>query len=138
MSVAAIERRTSGRFLRFAAAGVVAAGVDMAAVELAVRVLGLDLYSARVLSYLAAATAAWWLNRRISFNDRLSSNRLAEWARYLAANLLGGLINYGVYAVLVTFVPVFAAYPFMAVAIGSLAGLVANFAMSQRFVFVGR
>jgi putative flippase GtrA len=127
-----------GRFLRFAAVGVVAAGVDMAAVELAVRLLGLDLYSARVLSYLCAATAAWWLNRRIAFADRSSNNRLAEWARYLAANLLGGLINYGVYAVLVTALPVFAAHPFLAVGVGSLAGMMANFAMSQRFVFVGR
>lgn len=138
MSIAAAHPRMSGRFLRFAAVGVVAAGVDMAAVELAVRMLGLDLYSARVLSYLCAATAAWWLNRRIAFADRSSSNRLAEWARYLAANLLGGLINYGVYAVLVTVLPVFAAHPFLAVAVGSLAGMMANFAMSQRFVFVGR
>lgn len=138
MSVSAVDPRMSGRFIRFAAVGVIAAGVDMAAVELAVRVLGLDLYSARLFSYLAAATSAWWLNRSIAFADRSSSNRLAEWARYLAANLLGGVINYGVYALLVTALPLFAAHPFLAVAVGSLAGMVANFAMSQRFVFVGR
>jgi putative flippase GtrA len=137
MSAEPLSHPVAGRFIRFAITGVVAAGVDMAVLTLCVRWIGLDLYSARVASYLAAATTAWWINRRISFADRSSSNRAREWLRYLAANLLGGIINYAVYAVLVSASAVFAQHPLLAVAAGSLSGLLSNFAMSQRYVFVG-
>lgn len=122
------------RIARFGVAGVFAAGVDMAVLQGAVA-LGLDLYSGRVASYLAAATAAWILNRQIAFADRKSDALLPEWLRYLAANSLGGLVNYAVYAALVTVSALFATYPFLAVAAGSLSGLLVNFNMSQQFVF---
>lgn len=132
------SRPIARRFVRFTVTGVVAAGVDMAVLTLFVRWIEFDLYSARVASYLAAATTAWWMNRRTSFADRSSSNRALEWLRYLAANLLGGTINYAVYAALVSASALFAQHPFLAVAAGSLSGLLSNFAMSQRYVFVGR
>ena len=60
---------------RFAVVGVIAAAVDMAVVEAMIRFAGADPYSARVVSYLAAATAAWAMNRHFTFrkSDRNSA-----------------------------------------------------------------
>jgi putative flippase GtrA len=90
-------------------------------------------YLGRVVSYLAAGSAGWWLNRRFTFASRGARQR--EWLRYLTANLAGGTANYAVYAALVAWVPLCRAHPTIAVAAGSLAGLVFNFTMSRRFVF---
>lgn len=125
----------AGRLARFALVGGVACLVDMAVVQV-LFAAGFGLYASRVVSYLCAATVAWWLNRRFTFVHRRSASMVREWARYLAANLWGGLLNYGVYALLVANSLVFRSYPFLAVAVGSLAGLAVNFAMSSRFVFV--
>ena len=122
------------RFVRFALVGAFAGLVDMAIVQV-LFVAGSGLYASRVVSYLCAATFAWWFNRRFTFAGRRSPSLLQEWARYLAANLWGGVLNYAIYALLVSSVDVFARYPFLAVAVGSAAGLAMNFAMSSRFVF---
>ena len=121
--------------LRFAAVGAAAALVDMAVVELVTRVLGADPYSARLLSYLAAATTAWALNRRYTFAQADRSRALLQWLRYLGTNAVGGAVNYAVYAALVASLPLFHRYPFMAVAFGSLAGMGFNYLASQRWVF---
>lgn len=126
---------TTDRFLRFCLVGAIAAIVDMAVVEAMIRVAGFDPYSARIASYLAAATTAWALNRRITFTDCDTGSPLAQWARYLGTNLAGALINYAVYALLVSGVVGWHVPAFVAVAIGSLAGLAINFAASSRFVF---
>lgn len=123
-----------GRFVRFAMVGAFAGLVDMAVVEGLVGAGG-GLYASRIVSYLCAATFAWWFNRRFTFAARHSPFLFQEWLRYLAANFWGGILNYAVYAVLVSSVDVFARSPFLAVAVGSAAGLALNFAMSSRFVF---
>ncbi len=123
-----------GRFVRFALVGGFAGLVDMAVVQI-LFAAGSGLYASRVASYFCAATFAWWFNRRFTFSGRRSQSLFQEWARYLAANFWGGLLNYAIYALLVSSVEVFAHYPFLAVAVGSAAGLAMNFAMSSRFVF---
>ena len=55
-------------------------------------------YVARVLSFLAAATATWALNRRYTFGARQSGVSLArEYLGYLLTMLGGAFVNYGVY-----------------------------------------
>lgn len=120
---------------RFAVVGVIAAAVDMAVVEAMIRFAGADPYSARVVSYLAAATAAWAMNRHFTFRKSDRSGAFEQWLRYLGSNLVGGLVNYAVYALLIATLPVFARYPFAAVAVGSLAGMAFNYTASRQFVF---
>jgi putative flippase GtrA len=55
--------------------------------------------------------------------------------RYLAANAIGGLANYATYALLVATVEPVRRWPVLAVAAGSVAGLLLNFFLSRRFVF---
>jgi putative flippase GtrA len=92
--------------------------------------VGLDIYVARLLSWLTAATATWWLNRTLTFKDR-SASLLRQWLMFLAANSGGGLINLGVSSALIAA----RLTPVAAVACGALAGLLWNFIASRRFVF---
>jgi len=122
-----------GRFVRFALVGTLGFGVDTG-VLYAGLTAGLTLYSGRVVSYLAAASFTWYVNRRMTFR---SSDReiLREWVRYLLANTVGGLVNFGTYAALVASLPAIARMPVLAVGAGSIAGLVFNFALSNTVVF---
>jgi putative flippase GtrA len=118
--------------------GVIGFLIDTAALFLAMRYLGAGHYTGRVLSYLLAATSTWALNRRFTFHSRRSPSRLREWAKFFSANAAGGLINYSVYALLVSASQTVAAWPILGVAAGSVAGLAVNFQLSRRVVFTGR
>lgn len=119
--------------MRFAGVGATTFFIDAGVLAAVLALAPGRFYVGRVVSYLVAASAGWWLNRRFTFASR--SARRREWLRYLAANLSGGLANYTVYAALITLSPLCRAHPVLAVAAGSLAGLVLNFAASRRFVF---
>jgi putative flippase GtrA len=115
--------------------GVVGLLVDMAALTLALRGVNLDLYSGRLFSYFVAATTTWALNRRFTFNSIDHGPAFVQWAKFLGANALGGMLNYGVYAAIVTFTALGAAWPVLGVAAGSVAGLALNFSVSKFWVF---
>ena len=120
------------QFLRFGVVGVIGFVVDTA-VLYAGLALGAGLYLGRAVSYVAAATTTWALNRAWTFRTRRAGPGVAaQWARFAALNLVGFAANYGTYAALVAFT---ATHPVLAVAAGSLAGMGFNFALSRRYVF---
>lgn len=125
----------SGRqFLRFGMVGVAGFAVD-ASVLAAALTIGAGVYGGRVLSYVAAASVTWALNRLWTFRDR-TSGRVGQWARFLAVNALGGAVNYGVYALMVLqHGSRSVAFAVFAAAVGSLCGLAFNFLLSRRLVF---
>lgn len=127
--------RTAFQFGKFGLVGVVGLVVDVLVVSLCVRVIELDVYSSRVVSYLCAATTTWALNRVFTFRDAARDGILRQWATFLAANAVGGLVNYGVYSGLVASTALFHAWPEAATAIGSLAGMFFNFFASKKLVF---
>lgn len=89
---------------------------------------------AQVVAFPAAATVAWWLNRVYTFGA--SGRKIShEWLHYLVANSLGWLLNNGVYFAAVYMSPPAARHPSLAVAAGSLAGMVSNFILSRQMVF---
>ncbi|MYZ47915.1 GtrA family protein [Propylenella binzhouense] len=118
------------RLLRFSVVGTGGFLVDVAVLQLCLS-LGLDPYSGRAVSFLAAVTFTWALNRAYTFDP--SGRPIAvEWVSFVAACSAGGAVNYAVYAVLVASL---AAPPGLAVAAGSLAGLAVNFLAARRIVF---
>jgi putative flippase GtrA len=127
-------RAASHEFLRFVMVGAAGFLVDAGALIFATAVLGLGLYSGRVFSYLCAATFTWICNRRFTFATT-ADPAVLQWLRFLGANAIGGAVNYGVYAAVVTFSAVGARYPVLGVAAGSAAGLILNFAVSKYWVF---
>ncbi|NMJ44025.1 GtrA family protein [Roseomonas sp. JC162] len=123
------------QFLRFGVVGVIGFVVDTA-VLYAGLALGAGLYLGRAVSYVAAATATWALNRAWTFRGRGTGGPIhRQWLLFVVVNLGGFVLNYGTYALLVTFVPTVAAHPVLGVAAGALAGMFANFALSRQIVF---
>ena len=130
------------RFLRFCVVGTVGFIVD--AGVLSVLLPFQDPYSARVLSYLVAASVTWILNRHYTFSDcdesvtgetKTFDNRLSQWFKYIVANGIGAGVNYAVYVVCLLSYDTFKTHPVLGVAVGSIAGLIFNFTASRNWVF---
>ncbi|WP_431125907.1 GtrA family protein [Variovorax paradoxus] len=122
------------QFLSFAVVGAIGFVVDVAVLYLMAPLLGW--YGARVLSFLAAATATWALNRRYTFR-RSEASVLREYLGYLVTMLGGAVVNYGAYVlVLHWFTGPWA--PAAGVALGSCAGLIVNFLSARYLVFRAR
>lgn len=128
------RRESTGQFLRFAVVGVLAFLVDASVLQAALA-LGLDPYSGRVASYLCAATAAWAMNRRYTFRVPGREGLAGEWLAYLAANAIGGLVNYGTYVLALWLSGAVRTWPVLGVAAGSVAGLAFNFVVNKYWVF---
>jgi len=123
------------QFLLFGAVGTAGFVVD-ATVLLALTATTLvGPLAGRVASYLCAATFTWALNRVITFPDRAGRASPAQWARFLGANTVGALANFGIYTWLILEHPLLPGQPVVAVAIGSLSGLAINFTLSRSLVF---
>jgi len=132
-----IHRLLRGQFLRFAVVGVVGLGVDLAVLHVLAPLLGW--HAGRVVSFLAAASATWWLNRRFTFARRARAHATArsigrEYARYIVSMLGGAAINYAIYALTLHLLDHPLA-PTLGVALGSLGGMFANFAAARYLVF---
>lgn len=121
------------QFFRFAVVGTIGFVID-AGVLLYVLSLDFDFYSARAISFLCAVTCTWLLNRVFTFCDR-NEDLVGQWARFASVNLVGGLINYGTYAVLVWQLALVQVWPVLGVAAGSISGMFFNFALSRWYVF---
>ena len=123
------------QFLRFCIAGVIGFLVDAGVVQLLVSGFDADPYGARVVSFLCALTATWLFNRRYTFAPRSDRGLLREWLHYAFAMLGGFVVNYGVYAAMVHWIPLVRAWLLIGVAAGSVGGLVVNYASSRWWVF---
>lgn len=122
-------------FLKFAIIGALGFVVDSLVLLFALHSLGLDPYSGRILSFLAAITFTWLGNRFFTFRDRRQASLFKEWLTFFLTNSLGGAINYVTYSLLVTFVPFIKTSPLWGVAAGSIVAMLFNYAASSRVVF---
>ena len=124
-----------GRFLKFGLVGAVGLAVDASVLTGLIEGFGLGPYSARLVSYFAAVTTTWALNRRFTFAVGDSGSRITEWGRFTLANSIGGVANYGVFAALVATSPFFYAHPVVGIVIGASVSWVFNYHASKRLVF---
>jgi putative flippase GtrA len=110
--------------------------VNSLALSAVLYLVHLDKYAAWFPAFLVAVTFTWWGNRTLTFRDAAASKGLVqEWGKFVVANSLGAAANFATYFVLIRFAPLPLGYPLVAIAGGTLVGLVFNFAASKRFVF---
>lgn len=123
------------RLFLFGVAGVLGFVVDVGVLYLLAPWLGW--YAARVLSFLAAATATWAFNRRFTFAVGRPASLWREYVSYVVAMLGGAAVNYAVYVLTLHTVqgPWAAA---LGVALGSLCGMVVNYLSARHLVFRSR
>lgn len=118
----------------FAVAGVAGFAVDAGVLQLIKPWWGL--YAGRGLSFTLAVLTTWALNRRLAFRGRASRLSLrSELSRYFLLMLVGGACNLVTYGGLVQSSELCQTYPVLAVAAGSLVGMVANYVSTRFGVF---
>ncbi len=127
-------------FIRFALVGAAGYVVDAGFLAFDTNVLKLNFEAGRACSIFVAMCCTWLGNRYLTFPERRArslSGAAQEWLKFVGANLVGAVVNYSVYAILVRY----AGHPFdnkfVAQACGVLAGLIFNFTLSKTLVFRG-
>ena len=108
--------------------------IDLA-LYLGLQALGLEHRLARVVSFWPSVTWNWWLNRRITFDERMRPAPARQWGRFVIASLLGLGINVGSYLLLTQYVGVFTREPLLAFLLGIVLGGASNFLMSTAYVY---
>jgi len=127
------------QFISFSIIGGIGFIVDTGLLYLLIYAVDIDLYLGRFFSYLCAVTITWVLNRAYTFQlDEQFVCRiglLRQWSRFVGCNALGAVINYTIYALLITFIGSFYTYPVFAIAVGTLFSVNVNFFLSKKYVF---
>lgn len=126
------------RFLRelllFASAGLLGFVADAGVLYLLIERLGP--YYSRAISFLCAVVTTWLFNRFLTFRRRNSGYSLwIEFMVYLGSMFTGGVLNLGVYGVLVYRLPLTLGFPLLALIAGTLSGMIVNFAVSRYILF---
>ncbi|MDO9237813.1 MAG: GtrA family protein [Aquabacterium sp.] len=116
----------------FVVSGCLALLVDMGVLHLCRPWMG-D-YVGRAASFLAAVIFTWLFNRNITFSGPKSGNLLTEFLTYLSSMMVGGAINYGVYALSLHSIDAVRAQPELGVVIGSLFSMVFNYLSTKRIL----
>jgi len=129
----ALDPATVVQFLKFGTVGTFGFLADTAVVYALRGSLGL--YAAGMVSYVLVASANWALNRVWTFRGLGSGPAHRQWVRFLVANSLGLVLNRGTYVALIATVPLCVKAPVLAVAAGSVAGMLVNFTLSRKMVF---
>jgi putative flippase GtrA len=121
--------------LAFGIVGTVGFLVDAGVVTLLFNVLGVDRYSARLLSFATAVTVTWALNRSWTFRGSRHGSVPREYGLYVLAQSGGAAINFALYVLCVTSIAAMAELPAAAVAIGALGGMAFNYLSARHLVF---
>lgn len=130
---------TRKQFLFFCVAGTLGFIVDVAVLYSLTGLLGW--YGARAVSFLAAATSTWMLNRSVTFRSATRTRRaqgasvLREFASYLVSASAGGALNYATYAGALHFSEGRSWAPLLGVMCGSIAGMAVNYISARFLVF---
>jgi len=96
----------------------------------------LGLYFGRAFSFSVSTILTWAINRTFTYVGRRSTLVLhKEFISYFLLMLIGGLVNYFVYAACIVFSVTAHEFPFIAVAFGCIAGMSINFFTSKYLVF---
>jgi putative flippase GtrA len=87
------SRREQKRFVKFAIVGTIGAGVDFLIFNLCLGALGLAPLLSQALSFLAAVSSNFMLNRYWTFKDSRSKQIGIQIGQYVLVNFVGLLIR---------------------------------------------
>jgi putative flippase GtrA len=130
-----IELSLQNQFIRFLIVGSVGFIIDTAVLYIGLYLIGFDRFTGRLFSYIIAATTTWYLHRKFTFSASDTSKPLRQWGHFLVANGIGGLINFGIYSLVVIYGKDHYLTPLIGIFLGSVAGLAFNFIISRTLVF---
>jgi putative flippase GtrA len=123
------------QFLRFCVAGGMGTLTHLVIFFLGADVAGLHEIPVSIGCFLIAATQNYLVNYHWSFREVTSGERvsLKKWALYIGSSLVGLAVNLTVMEMALTFFVL--PYKTIAQAVGTIAGMMINFAASKFIVF---
>jgi putative flippase GtrA len=125
--------------LSFGIVGSVGFAVDAGILTLLSSKIGVDIYLSRLGSFTVAVFVTWLLNRRWVFKvDAPTTTRAGEYFSYLTVQVIGALINLGIFSLSILYFSSLKTYPIVPLAFGSAGGMFFNFIGAQVWVFKAR
>jgi len=132
------QRRLTKSLGWFAASGAIGFLVDATILTLLMGMASLSPIAARAISFPAAVTVTWLVNRRHAFAGRGLDNLRLEYSGYLAIQLVGALLNFWVFVACLKAWPPLVELPVVALAAGAAVAFAFNFAASQATLYSSR
>lgn len=118
----------------FAIVGTIGFCVDTTILYLTKEYIGL--FYARVVSFTGSVFITWLLNRTVTFRKRPSTLSLkTEFMSYYCLMLLGGIVNYSTYSLMILILDYAYSHPVLGIAVGSVAGMFVNLIVAKRFLY---
>ena len=121
------------RFASYTTVGIVGFVVDAGILSGLVHVWEWPHYTARALSFAAAVTVTWALNRRWVFTRTEDATR--EYGAYFSVQAVGACINLGTYVLAILAYPPLARVPVLPFAAGAALGFAFNYYWTVRWVY---
>lgn len=90
---------------------------------------------ARVLSFLLAVLATWWLNRQYTFAGFGLQRSSFEAGAYIAIQVGGAVINFLVFGLCLRWLPQLVELPVLPLAAGAIVGFVFNFIVTRLLLY---
>jgi putative flippase GtrA len=128
-----VSPRPLRRFASFTTVGIVGFVVDAGILSALVHVWEWPHYAARALSFAAAVTVTWALNRRWVFVRTDDATR--EYGAYFGVQAIGACLNLGTYAAVILVFPSLARIPVLPLTAGAALGFVFNYSALARWVY---
>lgn len=122
------------RILSFGAIGGVGFVVNAGILQ-GLFMLGVPALYARFVSFPAAVTATWLLNRRYTFRDRPQLDGRSQYFLYVGGQIAGALINVAVFILTIHYRPETAGRPIIPMMVGSAIALIFNYSWANALVF---
>lgn len=121
-------------FFRFVLVGGIGFAIEAIVLTLISQHSALGPIWGRIISFPMAVISTWWLNRKFTFRSQNPPG--SEGIRYFGVQILGALTNTGIFILAVMAIPSLWSMPVVPLAFGSLGGLIVNFTLAAKVVFV--
>ena len=135
MSDAIASKHTSREVMSYLAVGGIGFLIEAVILTALTQFAAWSPWLARVPSFIAAVLATWALNRRHTFPERGLPRRSLEAFYYMAIQTAGVTINLAIYSGCLVLLPQLTRFPVIALAAGSIGGLVSNYLLSSRLLY---
>jgi putative flippase GtrA len=127
--------RLGPELLRFGVVGSIAFAIDGGVMQLLTLTTGISPLLARGISFPAALSVGWALNRSWTFEAGRKRPAGSQYRRYVLVQIGGFLINYAAFAALVMSGGLWREWPLLALAAGVLISMIFTYLCSRLFVF---
>ncbi len=129
------------RILRFVVVGSIGFAVDATILLALTALAGWQPLEARIVSFMAAVTVTWLLNRNATFSDRRAlraTTSANEYVRYVLTQSIGAAINLAVFGIALWMLPALRMHLLVPLALGSIFALCFNYLALLHLVFPRR